>query len=294
MDEYLKAGKIASEALQYGKSLLKPGESIAPILDKIEDYIKKEGGEIAFPAQISLNSVAAHQCEIDNTCKLTENDLIKLDVGVSINGYIADNAITIAFDSKYDKLILASENALKKAISLATPGTTLKEIGTAIEKEIVEHGFVPVRNLTGHGLKKYTVHAPPQIPNIKNENLTELKEGDVIAIEPFASTGSGIVKESGQPTVFTVNKIKPVRSKYSKQAIRHINELKGLPFGQRWLERKMGSGQARFAIRDLIQSNIITGHPPLKDTNKGMVSQAEHTIIVKPKPLITTKNNKRI
>lgn len=291
--ELEKAGKIASEALQFGKKKLKPGIKIAGILDDIEEYIREKGAEPAFPAQISINEIAAHQCNVDEEI-LKENDVVKLDVGVSVNGYIADNAITICLNKEYKELINATDEALKAAIEKVKPGVTIGEIGKTIQEVIESKGYKPVRNLSGHGLGRYEVHKKPTIPNIDTKDETKLEEGQVIAIEPFASTGSGNVYESGISTIYSVLTLKPVRSMITRNILKEIRKYNNLPFTTRWLNEKFGEGKTRFALKDLEQRGMIRPHPPLADTGNGIVSQSEHTVIVKEKPIITTKNKERI
>ena len=288
MDDTLKAGKIASKALQKGLKLIKKEKSIVEILDEIEEYILNKNAGLAFPAQISLNHVAAHQCSTDINELLKETDLVKLDVGAEINGYIGDNARTISLNNN-NELIKASDKALNEALKIAKPGTTIKEIGSVIQKEIEEQGFKPIRNLSGHGLEKYNLHSKPSVPNIKTNDNTELKENQVVAIEPFATDGMGLIYESGNPTIFSVINSKPVRSLITRNVLKEIQKYKNLPFTTRWLYRKFGEGRTNFAINELKQKNIITSHPPLVEQGKGLVSQSEHTVIIKDKPIITTK-----
>lgn len=288
LKELKQAGEIASSSLLLGKKLIKKGASTAKIQQEIEDYIKSRGAKPAFPAQLSLNSVAAHQCD-DEDVPLQE-DLVKLDVGVHINGYIADNAVTIDLSGNYKDLVNSSKKALKEALKLMTPGTSLREIGKTIQQTITDDGFSPVRNLTGHALSRYVVHDKPSVPNIDHESNTVLKENMVLAVEPFASTGSGIVAEGGHNTLYTLSAKKPVRSIITRKVLQKITTYNGLPFTSRWLYEEFGKPKVLFALRELKQKGLLIEHPPLIDTQKGMVSQAEHTVIVKDKPIITTKN----
>lgn len=285
---YLKAGEIARKALHLGLTKIKPGQSVAKILDEVEKYIHEQGAIPAFPAQISINEVAAHSCPINNDEKIQENQLVKLDVGVCLNGYIADNARTKSTGAN-KKLIEASDAALEEALKLATPGTKIGEIGKTIQKTIQSFGFTPIRNLTGHGLGYYNVHVKPTIHNTDTNNQTQLEENMVIAIEPFATNGAGIVYEKNKATLYSLTNPKPVRSTITRKVLKEIKNYKGLPFTTRWLINKFGQGRTNFAIRELRQKEMVTEHPPLLDREKGLVSQSEHTVIVREKPIITTK-----
>lgn len=288
LQNYLQAGKIASEALRYGKSLIKPGAKIVEVLDKIENKITELGGSIAFPAQISLNEVAAHACSDLNDKTVLEEQVVKLDIGVHINGYIADTALTVDLSKKYSDLVKASREALNNALKIVAPGTTLAEIGKAIHEIIVSYGFSPIRNLSGHGLEPYNIHAPPSIPNFDDGNQTGLEEDHVIAIEPFASTGAGIVRESSPATVFSLAQERPVRDPITRNILKEIKTYHNLPFAKRWLEKKFTIPKTNFALRNLIKQDNLLQHFPLVDQNRGIVSQAEHSVIVKEKSVIFT------
>ena len=168
MDEYIEAGKIAAQALKYGGKLIKVGESLLDVTEKVEQKVLDLGAEFAFPPQISLNEIAAHYCADPNDeTKFKEGDIAKLDVGVMIDGYIGDNALTVDLGDN-EKLVRASREALNKAIEIIKPGVTLSEIGKTIHDTITGYGFAPVRNLSGHGLDKYVFHDKPSIPNFDN------------------------------------------------------------------------------------------------------------------------------
>lgn len=288
-NRYLQAGKIAAQVLDYGKGLIKPGAKVREVLDQIENRIIQLKGGIAFPAQISLNEVAAHSCSDLNDQTLLENQLVKLDIGVHIEGHIADMALTVDLSKKYGDLVKAAKEALENALKIVKPGRSLGEIGKTIHEVITSYGFSPVRNLSGHGLEQYNIHAPPSIPNFDNGNLTELKEDQVIAIEPFASAGAGIVQESSPATVFSLVEEKGVRDPITREILKEIKTYQCLPFARRWLERKFTTPKTNFGLRNLSRLGCLQEHPPLIDQNKGWVSQAEHSLIVKEKPVIFTK-----
>jgi methionyl aminopeptidase len=292
IDKHIKAGKIAAEALQYGKSLIQVGTKVIEVLDKVEDKILADGGQIAFPAQISLNEAAAHACsDLNDETVLSEEHIVKLDVGVHIEGMIADNALTVDLSGKYSDLVKASREALNNALKIVKPGVTLGEIGKVIHETITSYGFSPVKNLSGHGLGEYNIHSKPSIPNYDNGNTNVLEEGMVIAIEPFASTGAGIVQESSHATVFTLTNDSGVRDPITRKVLQEIKTYKGLPFAKRWLERKFGTPKTNFALRMLIKANCVHEHPPLIDQARGIVSQAEHSVIVLEKPIVFTRLN---
>lgn len=278
-EKYRKAGKLAGEALKYGLSLIKPGVPVIDICKKVDEKILELGGRPAFPAQVSLNDVAAHFCPDDDSLVLSDQ-VVSLDVGVHIDGFIGDTAATVDLSGNNDKLIAASKEALENAIKMIKPGVSLGEIGGVIHDTITSHGFSPVRNLSGHGLGEYQIHTKPSIPNYDNGDGTELKEGDIFAIEPFASDGAGVIYESSNPTLFTLIDSKPVRGMMTRQVIKEIDKYHGLPFCTRWLIEKFGKAKTLFAIREMRTLEMLNEHPPLIDKDHGLVSQAEHTILV--------------
>ena len=287
-EKYLEAGKIAAQALKYGQELIKIGSSLLQVTEKVEQKISDLGGEFAFPPQISLNEIAAHYCaHFKDSTVFKKGDIAKLDVGVMIDGYIGDAAVTVDLGEN-EMLVKASREALENAIKMIRPGVTLSEIGRTIQDTITGYGFAPVRNLSGHGLNQYVFHDRPSIPNFDTGDKTQLKKGMVIAIEPFASTGAGVIYESSNGNIFSMINRKPVRNIITRQVLMEIEKYKNMPFTSRWLVRKFPEPKVNFALRELLQLNIIHTYPPLPDKSKGYVSQAEHTVIVEDEPIITT------
>lgn len=287
--DYIKAGRIAAEALEFGRGLIKPGVKILDACRKVDDRIKELGGELAFPTQISCDDIAAHFCPDIDDNSVFDKQVACLDVGVHVNGFIGDNALTVDLSGENSELVKASREALENALKKVGIGATLGEIGKEIHDTITSFGFSPVRNLSGHGLGKFDIHTYPTIPNFDTGDETELEEGMAIAIEPFATKGEGIIYESGNPNVFQLIAKKPVRNPFTRNALKEIEKLSGLPFAKHWLQAKIGKAQAAFALREMEQIEIVKGYPPLVDRGHGLVSQAEHTVIVLDKPIVITK-----
>ncbi len=289
--DFKKAGKIASKARDFGASLIKKGVKAVDVLDQIENKIFSLGGGIAFPAQISINQVAAHSCETyEDENFIKESDVIKLDVGAHVNGFIGDTATTVNLDNSYKELMNAGKTALNNALKEVKSGVHVGEIGKTIQETITSFGFKPISNLAGHGLGKYQIHTEPRMPNVYQEESFQLKEGMTIAIEPFATNGAGKIQEGGLPTVFSQVDEKPVRSHITREVLERIKSYNGLPFAFRWLSKEFGLGKTRFALNELQKTRCIIGHAPLTEIQKGIVSQHEHSMIVGDKgPIITTK-----
>ncbi len=295
IDKAKLAGKIASKAIIHGRKLIKPGVKVVDVLDQVEEFIHQNNGKIAFPAQIAINEFAAHFCPLeDDETIIKPTDMIKFDLGVHVDGIIADNAITIIFkedNDKYEELQTikkASEEALSNALDIIKPGITLGEVGLMIQETISRYDLSPIKNLSGHGLGKYSVHEPPTIPNFNTNDQTELEENQLIAIEPFATNGHGMVFESANPTLFSLKEIRPVRSPYAREVLAEIRSFDKLPFTTRWLTKKINPGKVRLGLTELRNYGIIHEYPPLIESKRGIVSQTEHTVVVKEKPITTT------
>ena len=279
INDFIKAGRITAEALEYGKSLIKKGSKILDVTEQIEKKIYEMGGKPAFPVQISCNEIAAHFCVEEDDSKVFDDQLVCLDLGVHINGAIGDNAYTIDLSGKYSDLVTAAQKALEEALKVVQVGIELRVIGRTINDTIKSYGFNPVRNLSGHGLGLYGIHTEPTIPNFDNGDKTKLTAGMAFAVEPFSTTGAGIVGESGAPSVFMLERKKPVRSQITREVLKEIESYEGLPFAKRWLTNKFGA-KANFALRELTQNGMIHQFTPLVETGKGVVAQAEHSVLI--------------
>jgi len=284
MEEYLAAGRLAAEVLRKGAARISPGASLLEVVESTEAMITDKGGAIAFPLNISLNEDAAHDTASSGDERtFAKHDLVKIDLGIQVNGYIADTAMTVDLGEN-DLLVEASRAALERAIGMIRPGITVGEVGAAVQQEIEGRGYRPVANLTGHGLAEYNLHAPPSIPNIAVSGGAVIEEDMVIAIEPFATTGTGHVSERSRVEIFQQLAVKPVRMKSARQVMEISRMAHGLPFARRWIR----SDKADIALRSLVRSNILRPFPVLHDVAGSLVSQHEHTMIVTSDGCIVT------
>jgi len=285
-EKYVKAGNIASRVRDAAAKKAKPGVKLLDLAEFIEGETRKLGGEPAFPANLSLNDIAAHYTPYKNDPTLIpENSMLKIDIGVHVDGYVADTARTVAFSAELQKLSDASRLALEEAIKIVRPGVKVADISKKIEETIKSCGFKPVSNLTGHGLDRYFLHAPPQIPNVSVTGDVRLKDGQAIAIEPFATDGRGFVRESSPVLIYMLTGKKPIRNMDSRRSMEFAEAFNGLPFAERWLPFD-SVFKSRLSLRELKEKGILYEYPPLKES--GMVSQHEHTLIVGDEPLVTT------
>lgn len=283
IEKYERAGKIAFEVLQETKPLIKPGAKLLDVANAAEAKIKEKGAKPAFPANISINDAAAHFTpENESTLVFGEKDVVKLDVGVHVDGFIGDNALTVDLSNENGKLVEASEKALDAAICSVHAGAKLGDIGAEVEAAIKGFGFKPIENLTGHSLGEYELHAGVEIPSIGNNDPNTLSEGMVIAIEPFATNGQGRVSEAPEVEIFSFNTRIPVRMRESRRLLTYVEEnYKTLPFAERWLYKDFHSQLLlHAALRELVSSGAIRQYPILKEAGSGLVSQAELTVVV--------------
>jgi methionyl aminopeptidase len=283
--DYIQAGKIANQVKEYTKNLIKTDMLLSEIAEKIEAKIIELKGEVAFPLNLSIDDVAAHYTPTLRDDKKATG-LLKVDLGVHVNGCICDIAFSIDLspDKKYNKLIEASESALKSAINLVKEKKekiTLSEIGKTISEEIIKAGFSPITNLSGHGLGEFDIHSGITIPNYDNQSSKELEEG-AFAIEPFATlkNGSGSIYEAGNSNIYRIKSFNQVRDNFSREVLSFILETKkSLPFSQRELERKFGP-RVLIAISNLKRAGIIDEFPQLVEKTHQPVSQAETSFII--------------
>lgn len=289
LEDWRKAGKIASEILQYGKTLIKKDASMLEVIKKIEKKIHSVDAEPSFPAQISCDEIAAHFCPTKDTDVIFDEQVASLDVGVHINGCQGDNALTVDLSGKYTDLIKASREAVDEAIKVVQVGTQVSEVGKVIAEVIESYGYKPIRNLSGHGMNEYEIHVPPTIPNYEANTDVVFEEGMIVAIEPFATDGIGLIHEKGVATVFSQVKNSGARSPFARNILKTIRPLNGLPFTTHWLTKKMSLPQVKMGMSELIRNNIIHQYPPLVEKDNGICSQAEHTIYVGDKVEILTK-----
>ncbi len=292
LEKYKKAGKIAKESLDFAVELINEDVKATEVAKKVEDKIIELGGKPAWPLNLSINSAAAHWTpKINDETTFKKGDLVKIDVGVHVDGYIADTAKTVEIGTnKWENLIKASEEALEEALKLAKPGVTISEIGKAIENKIKEFDYVPIANLSGHGLDRYENHSAPTIPNFDNKSNQKLEKGDVIAIEPFATNGVGKVIDAKDSEIYKLETPKPTRQRMARKILKYVaEEHLTLPFCKRWLKKNVKGFGLEMGFRELKRIEAIHNFSVLKEESDGMVSQAEHTIILLDEPTIITK-----
>ncbi len=277
--DYKKAGKIAWAALVNGSKKVKVGASLLEVAESIEKEIKEKSDGLAFPVNISVNEQAAHFTPGINDEITFGEDVVKLDVGAHVNGFIGDTALTIDLTNENGKLVEASEKALEEVIAMIKPGVNTKDIGAVVEKTIEGYGFKPIANLSGHVLEQYMLHTGLSIPNIATSAGFVLEDGMALAIEPFASMGKGRIHEDRRVEIFSVNSDEPTRNSDGRKIVEYANEhFSEFPFAERHLLPVCSGLKLKIALREIVSKEIFTSYPILSDT--GLVSQAEKTVLV--------------
>jgi methionyl aminopeptidase len=273
--KYTTAGKILARVRKETAKKVQIGASLLDVANFGENMIRKEGGEPAFPINISCNEEAAHATPKKEDTAVFGEDMVKLDIGVHIDGYIADTAITVDL-SGHPGLVDAAEAALEAAIQAVHAGINTSELGVIINDTITGFGYKPIANLTGHGLAQYMQHVPPTIPNIPVDSGVVLEVGQVVAIEPFATDGRGYVSEGAGTEIYNKVGNKPIRAPAARAILKEIEPFKTLPFAKRWVNSK----HLDFAMLQLEKNGNISSYPVLKEETGKLVSQAEHTLII--------------
>lgn len=275
LKKYREAGRILKIVRAEAVDMIKVGNSLLEVAEFVEKKTIELGGRPAFPCNISRNQEAAHATPKAGDKDVFGKDMVKLDLGVHVDGYIADSAITVDLSGNSD-IVKASEAALAAAIDLIKPGVSTGEIGAAIEESIRSYGLSPIMNLTGHGLSQYEAHDDPSVPNKHIEGGFILKEGDVLAIEPFATNGAGLVHDGSWAEIYSIIRKKPVRMPAVRNVMNQAEEYRELPFAKRWLV----SDKLDFSLLQLEKAGILHSYPVLIENAGGLVSQAEHTVII--------------
>ncbi len=275
-EKHREAGEILAQVREETVDRIEVGASHLEVAEYAENRIRELGGKPAFPVNVSIDEEAAHATPSRDDDSTFGEEMINIDIGVHIDGWLADTATTVDL-SGHDDLVDASADALDAAIETVASGVHTGEVGAAIEAAIDGYGYNPVVNLSGHGLGHWDQHTDPSIPNRAVPQGVEFEVGDVVAIEPFATDGSGKVGEGSSEQIFALEHEGSVRNRQAKQVLEQITEeFRTLPFAARWLD----SSRAEMALRRLKTQGLVHGYPVLKEDEGCLVSQKEHTVIV--------------
>jgi methionyl aminopeptidase len=283
IEDYVKAGKIAGEVRENVRQKDWIGSTLAEICDYVESEIIKRGAKCAFPVNTSLNEVAAHYTAEPNDPKtVSDSDLVKIDLGAQINGYIADTAVTVNYDPQYDSLVQAAENALQAAMSMIKVGVKSKDVGRKIQNTIMDMGLKPIANLSGHSLDQYTIHAGKTVPNMWTIGSFSFSENEAFACEPFVTTKNalGFVRNGKIKNIFALASRKMTKDDEADKLLEYIwNNFNMLPFALRWIVKEWEEKEARRLLDFLVKKKVVKAYAILVEANGKTVAQAEHTFI---------------
>ncbi len=314
------AGHVARRALEATKDEIVVGAKWHDVILSAERFIKRNGGNPAFPVTIAVNDFAAHYTTDhsiiapegwEDEMVFQNGDLVKLDIGVHINGHIGDNALTVEVGNKglHTEQIKASRESRDAAVEMLHPGTPWYKVGQAAAQPTIDAGFRPIRNLCGHQLKPWELHAGVSVPSYAcgpdNAGFKgTVEEGSVYAIEPFNTTGqSGLIKNVGAMNSSNIYRItgkvswrKALARKQLKplgaQLARNLEErYSTLPFAERWAfpmlekpfpEADEASRQSKWnaLVKKLISIRFLETYHALACQDGGMIGQFEHTALV--------------
>lgn len=297
VQKYREAGRVAKEALEYGRNLVREGANLFEVAEDIEQFIFKKGARPAFPVNLAVNDAAAHFTpRHDEETKFSKGELVKLDVGTHVDGHIGDTACTVEVSTRnWQDMIKATEDSLHVAIESLGPGILLASIGERIDETISTYGFKAISNLTGHSMKQWTLHSGKTVPNVPESSMERAEVGDVLAIEPFATNGAGRVDGTKSGNIYRLIRLRSSTMNTKPRIAKLLGtgkpidetgafldtiqyEFRTLPFAERWCSRFEKNSHVE--LQKLLGRGIIATYPVLKDIRKGMVAQSEHTVIV--------------
>ncbi len=284
VEKYRQAGNIAREVREEMRKIVREGMLLIDICETAEAMILKKGGNPAFPCNVSINEIAAHYTSPpDDKRTVPKNSIVKVDIGVHIDGYIADTAATICFNPEYENLAYTAKEALEKAVEILHPGLSVSKFGSTIQKIIENHGFKPVSNLTGHLIGRYAIHAGKSLPNVFHISMSRVKMGEVYGVEPFVTvtTAAGKVRSGQEAHIFRFLKRKSTKNPHAKRLLSYIQEkFRTLPFTERWLQKCVPRNCYESAFSELLASKSLMSYPVFVEASEKLVSQAEHTVLI--------------
>jgi len=284
LEKYAEAGRIASRVRERMRRIVKEGMPILRVCEEAEETIRRMGGKPAFPCNVSVNEVAAHYTSPPGDERIIpKKSVVKIDIGVHVDGYIADTAATLCFNSEYESMVQTSQIALETAIRTIRPGIFTSELGSKVQNIIESRGFKPISNLTGHQIGRYLIHAGKSLPNVSHISFRKIHEGEVYAIEPFVTTlkGEGRVTEGDEAYIFRFLKRKRLKLKESKKLSRFIERnFKTLPFAERWLKKYGFTDQYKPAFMEMLKSKHLVAYPVFVEPSGEWVAQSEHTVYI--------------
>lgn len=283
LEKFAESGKILAEVRGYVRTMQVRGRRVLDVCEEVEGKIRELGGKPAFPCNVGINEVAAHYTSPwDDRSLVPDGSIVKVDFGVELDGFATDTAMPVSLNPAYDSMIIAAEAALQEAVSAVAPGRKLSDVGAVVERCIDRYGFKPIRNLTGHKIDRYNLHAGKSVPNVSDIESGRFEVGEVYAIEPFVTLRSaeGLVTDGDAAYIYRFVKAKGTKSNAAERLAEYIRDTyRGLPFASRWIHNSWREGDFS-AFEELVSSHCVAGYPVLVEVSGQPIAQAEHTILV--------------
>ena len=279
LEKLRKAGRIAAQALRIGMDMVADGVLLIDVAEETEGYIRSHGAKPAFPTNLSINEVAAHYTPcIGDRSRFEIGDVVKVDCGAHIDGFVGDTAGTVEVGTKnFTALIESSKKARDAVMEFIGDGCPINEIGKIVDSTISRDGFRPISNLAGHQIKPYNLHAGLSIPNVDDGNTDPVKAGMVIAIEPFATNGAGMIDSGKQSHIYKVMRDLPIADSDLKAFFDDMCQtVSSFPFCERWLDDPKTSVK----VNKLKRHGLISSYTQMVEVRRGCVSQSEHTVYI--------------
>lgn len=284
LEKYRLAGKIAREVREQAKRTVSEGMPIIDVCEKTEALIRKKGGRPAFPCNVSINEIAAHYTSPPSDKRtVPAGALVKVDIGVHVDGYIADTALSVCFNPEYDNLVSAAEEALQVGVKTVRAGMFTSRFGATVQKAIESYGLKPISNLTGHQVARFLIHTGRSLPNVAHLSPSRVNAGEVYAIEPFVTVknAAGRVGSGKEAHIFRFVKHKSLKNESAKKLCDYIvKDFSTLPFTERWLQNAVPPDKYRMAFSELLSTKTLMSYPVFIEASGKPVAQAEHTVLV--------------
>jgi len=285
LDAYRRGGQIISQLRKTVPTFVHEGGLVRELCERVEAETLALGGQPAFPCNVGINEVAAHYTSPwDDASVLPRDSVVKVDFGVHIDGYVNDSAVTVSLNPVYRSMIEVAEEALRSGVERVAHGVRFSDVGEQIQKVIAQYGCRPIRNLTGHKVERYTIHAGKSVPNVAGPARGRFEVGEVYAIEPFVTVreAAGKVEDADQTFIYRAVRDRGVRSEAARKIVEYVRRTyRTLPFASRWLYSSLGKNVVEDGFSETLRTKCISGYPVLVEASGKVVTQAEHTVIVK-------------
>ena len=285
-DAYRQAGEIAKKVKVFVKELVKPKMKLIDIAEAIDEKIFDLGGEPAFPVNLSIDEIAAHFTP-EKGCEKIAEGLLKVDFGVSVDGFIADTALSfdLTEDKRHEEMMRLNQEILENITKNVKEGMVVSDVGNAAQDVLDKFNnendthYSIIKTLCGHSLDQDNIHAGLTISNYRNDNMSPLDDM-AFATEPFVTTGVGDIYEGEGGGIYALQSDGQVRDRDAREILQFIKEtFHTLPFCTRWLEDE-GFKKIRFSLSTLVKQGILHHYPMLIEKSKAPVSQFENTFLI--------------